>query len=98
MKVVAVVLDTGVIPKPSEKDQKKGLRYLTVFKEEVEKIIGMKKYKEVLIYSVKSTDDLEVSEGAVCLLDGRLWEVKNDEQITIRGFTNPNVTKLSDLE
>ena len=96
MKIIATVLETGTIAKPSENDQKKGLRYFTVFQEEIEKKLGSKTYKEVLLYSVKSTDALEVFEGNLCLLNGKLWEMKNDEQVTIRGFTNPEITKLAD--
>lgn len=94
MKIIATVLETSLIEKPSENDQKKGLRYVTVFQEDVMKKVGTKKYKEVLIYSVKTTDSLEVFEGNLCLLDGKIWEMKNEDQVTMRGFTNPNITKL----
>ena len=89
MKIIARVLKTGPITKQSEKDQKKGLRFLTVVREEISKAIGDKTYGEFLIYSIKTTDEPEIIEEDKYLIEGNLWEMRDNNQVAIRGFTNP---------
>lgn len=96
MKVVGRVLQTGPMAKQSENDQKKGLRFLTIVREEVKKTIGQKTYGEFLIYAIKTTDDPELVVESRYLIDGRIWELKDSDQVTIRGFTNPTFTPMPD--
>lgn len=95
MKIIARVLKTGPIAKPSEKDQKKRLRFLTIVREEISKTIGDKTYGEFLIYSIKTTDEPEIIEEDKYLIEGNLLEMRDNNQIGIRGFTNPAFYRIS---
>ena len=96
MKIIARVLKTDAIAKPNEKDQKKGLRFLTIVREEVPKKFGDKTFGEFLIYSIKTTDAPKINVESVYLIDGNLWEMRDNDQKAIRGFTNPTFHRMPD--
>lgn len=95
MKIKATVLQTGAISKPTEKDLKKGLRYLTVVVEELKKTFGSEVYQERLIYTIKSVDELDIENGEVCIFDGKLWELRTEDNEPIRGLTLNEIIKLA---
>lgn len=95
MKIKGTVLQVGTINKPNEKDLKKGLRYLTVVAENIKKSFGEKVYDERLIYTIKSVDMLDLEVGEVCIFDGKLWELRTEDNEPIRGLTLNEVIKLA---
>lgn len=95
MKIVGRVLQAGPIEKPTEKDLQKGLRYFAVLREEVSKKMNGKTYGEFLLYAVKMTDDQELIVDDVYLVDGKIWEMKDSDQVSIRGFSNPTFHRMS---
>ena len=95
MKIKAKVLDSSLIKKPSEKDLKKGLRYITVVVEVFSKTVNEKEYGEALLYTIKSVDQLDLELNQFYIFDGKLWEMRTDDQEPIRGLTLKEFIKLA---
>lgn len=96
--MIKAILKTEIkkIEKPSEKDIKNGLRYSFVVEEQIKKVFQEQEFIEVLIYQIKTQDDLKFELGDQLLIQGKMWEVKPDDRdYKIRGFTNPQVFKIS---
>lgn len=84
------------IEKQSEKDIKNGLRYSFVVEEQIKKVFQEQEFVEVLIYQIKTQDELKFEIGDQLLIQGKMWEVKPDDRdYKIRGFTNPKIFKIS---
>lgn len=95
MKIKATVIDISRMDNPNDKDKKKGLRYLTVVSEQTKKFLGGKTYDETLFYTIKSQDELDLEIGEVCIIDGKLWEMRTDDNVPIRGLTLNEIIKLA---
>lgn len=93
MKVIGTVEATGSIENKSKKDIEKGYRFLTVFRENNKKTINGNTFTESVVYQVKSVDDLGLEVGETYIFDGRVWEMKDDQQNTMRGMTGMSFEK-----